>query len=150
MRCEAMAGWGKKGVCDGCAAPLTGKARRWCKGDCDYLYWSNHRWNIAREKALSRSTIFESRSLENVRIVYAKRRGRTKLTLKSRTYIKGYRCMRCGCTTHAPEVNHIIPAMGAHSLESCVHHQENLEVLCRECHLATTAQQRAEGLFKRK
>ena len=38
------------------------------------------------------------------------------------------------------EVNHIVPALGAHGTLSCLHHLDNLETLCVACHLAFTRQ----------
>lgn len=150
MTCEAMVGWGTPGVCDGCAEPLTGRSKRWCKGNCGQLYWENHRWNVAREKALSRSAVFEFKLALQPFVKRRVSRVARKIEAPAkRFYRTGWRCMRCGTTTHAPEVNHIVPAMGKHAVESCAHHQENLEVLCRDCHLATTKRQREAGLFKR-
>jgi 5-methylcytosine-specific restriction endonuclease McrA len=37
------------------------------------------------------------------------------------------------------EVNHIVPALGAHRTLSCLHHLANLETLCTPCHLAFTS-----------
>ena len=54
-----------------------------------------------------------------------------------------------GClgVTQKPEVNHIEPCVGKHGVWGCHHHEENLEVLCRPCHLAETNTQRKEGKF---
>jgi 5-methylcytosine-specific restriction endonuclease McrA len=54
----------------------------------------------------------------------------------------------CLVFTQAPEVNHIEPCIGKHATWGCHHHEENLEVLCRPCHLAETAKQRSEGKFQ--
>ena len=59
-----------------------------------------------------------------------------------------YRCQTCGSNERL-EVNHIQPALGRHGEISCIHHQDNLIVLCHECHVKVTAEQRAAGLFKR-
>jgi 5-methylcytosine-specific restriction endonuclease McrA len=110
-----------RGCCDACGAPLVGQARRWCRDGCDDVYWTNHRWPRARGAARRRADIGDGR----------------------------YRCRRCGCGTRAPEVNHKTPALGAHAHESCAHHQENLEVLCHDCHQAETKRQRAAGELRR-
>jgi hypothetical protein len=39
------------------------------------------------------------------------------------------------------QVNHIVPALGLHASLDCIHHQENLEVLCVPCHRQVTAAQ---------
>lgn len=59
-----------------------------------------------------------------------------------------YRCQRCGAGKDADlEVNHIIPVDGAGYGDGCAHHQNNLETLCHDCHVLTTATQRAAGLI---
>jgi DNA-directed RNA polymerase subunit RPC12/RpoP len=95
----------------------------WCSDRCAERFWNNHWWTLARRAA--------------------KRRDR-------------YRCKRCG---HKPpprshptykrlrktdrlEVNHIRQALGAHRALSCLHHLENLETLCLDCHREQTAAQR--------
>lgn len=50
------------------------------------------------------------------------------------------RCLRCG--NPAVEVNHIEPREGRGYTKGCHHHQEGLEPLCHQCHLAVTAEQR--------
>lgn len=45
-------------------------------------------------------------------------------------------CARCGPTNEPLEAHHIERANGRHGQLSCVHHAENIEVLCRPCHLA--------------
>lgn len=65
-----------------------------------------------------------------------------QLAKKAATY---YRCESCSTFTQTVEVNHIVPCKGKHGVWGCWHHQDNLEVLCKPCHLKTTAQQRAEG-----
>lgn len=56
-----------------------------------------------------------------------------------------YRCEGCGHFVTKVEVNHKEPCKGKHGVWGCHHHQENLEVLCRPCHLAATAEQRKAG-----
>lgn len=52
----------------------------------------------------------------------------------------GGRCRRCG--TVGREVNHITPRYGSGYQTGCHNHQDNLETLCRPCHLAVTRIQR--------
>lgn len=47
----------------------------------------------------------------------------------------------------APEVNHIRPLNGIRPAFGCCHHQENLEVVCHDCHVAIGIEQRAAGLI---
>lgn len=58
-----------------------------------------------------------------------------------------YKCKNCEMFTQKPEVNHIIPCKGQHGKWGCHHHSDNLEVLCKPCHKAETARQRAAGEF---
>ena len=52
----------------------------------------------------------------------------------------GRKCVRCG-STRALEVNHTIPRKGEGYGTGCWNHLDNLELLCRECHVAETARQ---------
>jgi 5-methylcytosine-specific restriction endonuclease McrA len=45
---------------------------------------------------------------------------------------------RTGRKTDRLEVNHIVPALGRHTVLSCIHHLDNLETLCVACHKAFT------------
>jgi 5-methylcytosine-specific restriction endonuclease McrA len=56
-------------------------------------------------------------------------------------------CVRPGCGSRAEEVNHIEPILGKHSQSGCWHHLDNLESLCKPCHLETTQEQRTPGKF---
>lgn len=58
-----------------------------------------------------------------------------------------YRCESCGTATDTVEVNHIVPCKGKHGVWGCWHHTDNLEVLCKPCHLQATALQRKNGLL---
>jgi 5-methylcytosine-specific restriction endonuclease McrA len=54
----------------------------------------------------------------------------------------GGKCQRCGGS--ASEVNHREPLVGRGYHGGCVHHQENLEPLCHDCHVAETTRQLRE------
>lgn len=45
------------------------------------------------------------------------------------------------------EVNHRVPCLGLHDRWSCLHHSDNLQVVCVGCHRVLTSVQREEGLF---
>ena len=49
------------------------------------------------------------------------------------------RCQRCGARAH--EVNHREPLVGRGYHSGCVHHPDNLEPLCHDCHVAETTKQ---------
>jgi 5-methylcytosine-specific restriction endonuclease McrA len=112
------------GACRWCGDPLPKRRRVWCSDRCAERFWNNHWWTLARRAV--------------------KRRDK-------------YRCTRCG---HKPpgrsdpryralratdrlEVNHIEQARGAHRRLSCLHHLQNLETLCLQCHKAVTGAQRS-------
>jgi len=117
--------------CRQCGAELTGRRRTYCSRRCNTEFERNHYWPIARYYARLRARVFQDR-----RVV-------------------GYRCARCGGlipprrrgSPDRVEVNHRLPLNGARAAVSCGHHQENLEVVHRQCHAAITAEQRAEGLL---
>lgn len=53
-----------------------------------------------------------------------------------------YKCVKCG-SKEKIEVNHIKPLWGQKRAElSCLHHPDNLQVLCHACHVEVTNQQR--------
>jgi hypothetical protein len=58
-------------------------------------------------------------------------------------YRAAARAWRAGRAENRLEVNHRVPALGAHRSLSCLHHLGNLETLCVACHKVTTAQSRS-------
>ncbi len=102
---------------------------------------------VARRLALARAEVF---AIPRCREIHGRS---TKSRLHRHSL--GFACGHCGGIYQARQsrarrtdgpavqVNHIVPALGLHSALDCVHHQENLEVLCEPCHrLVTTAQAR--------
>ena len=118
MTCEfTQPTTGEKGKCWRCGVALPRFARKWCSKDCSQLYWWNHAWGRARWEAIRRRT-------------------------PNRDLRQPVPCRRCGTPTHTPEVNHINPRNGQGYGNGCHNHQENLEVLCHNCHVETTRLQR--------
>lgn len=105
------------------------RACQWCNAELD-----NPRRTAFCSDAHARE--WERNHRWNRARAYAKRRAR-------------YRCQRCGAGKEAGlEVNHVVPVNGAGYGDGCPqHHQENLEVLCHDCHVRTTNEQRAAGLI---
>jgi 5-methylcytosine-specific restriction endonuclease McrA len=99
--------------------------RAYCSVDCSDVFQQNHFWDTARWEAIRRACP----------------PGWTSV------YQEGALCKRCGEKAWPPEVNHIVPVNGLSRIFGCCNHQENLEVLCHECHLKATAEQRAAGLI---
>lgn len=105
--------------------------RAYCSEACSDTFQSNHFWNTARYEAIRLSCPA----------------GWTQV------YESGAICRRCQRNAwwqgFGPEVNHIVPVNGKSRTFGCCNHQDNLEVLCRDCHLKTTAEQRRLGLIGR-
>jgi hypothetical protein len=55
------------------------------------------------------------------------------------------RAWRAARAENRVEVNHRRPALGAHAMLSCIHHLENLETLCVDCHKIFTSTTRRSG-----
>ncbi len=108
--------------CTGCGVPI-GKGRfRWCSPACMDMWSLNHRYAQARHEALRCAEVFAIDGSHRWRV--------------------GYACRFCDAVTMDVEVDHIIAANGSHGQDSCLHHQENLRVLCRPCHRQRTREQR--------
>lgn len=115
-----------KGECAWCHGPLVGKQRQWCSKKCSAEFVRNHAWSYARPYAL---------------------RAANK------------RCSLCGAPDSWEqtksggrsflEVNHVVPVAGDRRSYDCQNHQDNLQVVCRPCHVAITNQQRRDGMFKK-
>jgi 5-methylcytosine-specific restriction endonuclease McrA len=143
--CTAMSQGGEG--CLRCGAPLPRRRRKWCSNECMNWWHENHRFMVAREFALRRAEVFAiPRCRED--------HGRYK-TARLHKHSLGFACSQCGAILPARQrkarraglpyvqVNHIVPALGLHGALDCVHHQENLEVLCTPCHRAVTRAQAA-------
>lgn len=114
-----------------CAKPLTGRQTKWCSRRCTEMFLENHQWTPAQKAALKRDR---------------------------------YTCQRCGhCPgkrpdslgrmiwrrrRHGMEVNHIAPLNGRGYHGGCVHHQNNLQVLCHDCHVDVTKRQRTSPMAR--
>lgn len=108
-------------------------------------WWhSNHRFTVARRLSLLRAEVFE---------IPRCRESHGRKTIRLHRHSLGFACNNCGGLFPARErrartaggvavqVNHIVPALGTHAALNCVHHQENLEVLCAPCHRLVTTEQ---------
>lgn len=101
---------------------------------------------VARRAALRRAEVF---AIPRCRDDHGRYR-----TARLHKHSLGFACARCGGLFPARrsaarrvklpsvQVNHIRPALGLHGTLDCVHHQENLEVLCTPCHREVTIAQR--------
>lgn len=136
--------------CRGCAGPIGKGKSYYCDDpDCKLTFESNHFYRTAANAAVFLSGI-PSEVYPEVceprddgycwtHVGWVPHAPLPRFT--------GYRCARCLQPTHRPEVNHIRPLNGDRHHFGCQHHLQNLEVLCHQCHLATTAHQRAMRLI---
>lgn len=117
--------------CRQCGAEIDDR-RAYCSALCRHTFERNHFWNTARVHAVWLAC-GGSVNEDGSRAVTPSISGRPI-------------CARCKKPCVA-EVNHIVPLNGYRPSFGCCHHQSNLEVLCHDCHLEATAQQRREGLI---
>lgn len=122
--------------CGRCGQPLPRKRRKWCSDACADWWHSNHRYMIARVAALSRAAIFAIPRCRDDHGYYKRPR--------LHSHPLGYACVGCGGVFKKSrvQVNHVSPALGRHRELHCIHHLDNLEVLCRGCHLLVSRLQR--------
>lgn len=135
MDCPLLHNKGSAASCAWCGRPLTGRQKKWCSRKCSRAYTANHRWTQARAAAKAEVVYYLCGNAFDVD-------DRTVYDAEERTWTGPTGCL---IFTTKPEVNHIEPCKGKHGVWGCHHHQTNLEVLCRPCHLKVTAQQRKEG-----
>ena len=97
--------------CLWCRGPLNGRRAACCSPLCTKLFSEQHFWSMASEAAIKRA---------------------------------GYACERCGKVgRRGLEVHHKVPIGGRWQPRSmtCLNHQDNLLVLCHDCHRVTHSKQ---------
>lgn len=123
------------GCCDGCGKKLFGRRTRWCSKGCADLWWVNHDWSQARERALKRDGY------------RCKKCGATNAPPVEEVKAidpKDFKAQDSLAHRYRLEVNHIVPLVGSGYAKSCAHHLGGLEILCHRCHLEVTKSQAAE------
>lgn len=137
--------------CRGCAAPVGKGKQFYCDDrDCKITFEANHFYRTAARTACFLAAIPSAEYPETCDGSEAGEWCWTHevwLPHAPAARPSGYRCARCLQSTVSPEVNHIRPLNGDRHHFGCQHHLVNLEVLCHECHLATTAWQRENRLI---
>jgi hypothetical protein len=127
----------RAGGCAWCGGDLPPRRRTWCSDRCGEAFWTNHWWTLARSAAKRRDK-YRCRRCGHVA---PKRPSRVRFADEA-AYRAAMRAWRAGKPVNRLEVNHRVPALGAHRALSCLHHLENLETLCVACHRETTAASR--------
>jgi 5-methylcytosine-specific restriction endonuclease McrA len=150
-----------------CNAPLPPRRRRWCSDRCVSaayeVAWENHYWGSARDAALERDGYKCVRCGADGAVPQGERdaigpmpdfpadlKPRDRNTFAHsdagrvlRERLSAWRDAWEGLRLRFRlEVNHIVPANGAHGVVSCVHHLDNIETLCHPCHVKVTNAQR--------
>lgn len=125
---------GRPSGCAWCGADLPPRRRAWCSDRCNTAFWNNHWWSQARHAAKVRDR-YRCRRCGHAP---PKRPTRSRFPVET-AYKAAMRDWRGGRTANRLEVNHRVPALGAHTRLSCLHHLENLETLCVDCHKGETA-----------
>lgn len=150
--CPLMRGGTRRGVCAGCAKPLSGRQRRWCGKLCENEFTRQHDWGAARDAVKRRDGHRCVRCGRGPADELAEFDKRVRALTDGRDVSDGERAgfakspwakqLRLDLSL---EVNHIVPRRGAGYGFGCWNHLDNLITLCHQCHLQSTAQQRSTG-----
>jgi 5-methylcytosine-specific restriction endonuclease McrA len=165
-RLQAVPGRCARVACD---RELPKGRRRWCSDECGGLpeFWDNHFFASARHAALQRDGFRcvrcgangDAPKDERAAIIapapYEYRKG---LRYWERDDFKVWHGLNLAYNAaldaldrkYRLEVNHKVPALGAHAEVSCIHHLDNLETLCGPCHRGTTSAQARERADSRR
>ena len=108
-----------------CNKPLIGRQTRWCSIKCANAFLNQHQWTKAQRLALRR----DKYTCQVCGFSASKRPDRIGRMIWRRHH-------------HGMEVNHIRPLNGRGYHIGCVHHLDNLQTLCHDCHLGVTLRQR--------
>jgi len=121
---------GDESRCRWCNLVLGPRRRVWHDGSCMKLFREQHRYTQARRWCLRAA------------------KG-TCLCARPKGSHRHPVCAHCGLCEQVLieqglrlECNHIIPRLGDKSSFSCLHHHDNLQMLCTPCHLIETNLQR--------
>ena len=133
------------GLCHGCGVDLLPGTHRWCSQDCADRAIGNHNWSWARGLALRRAGERWDRDEERWSGALCDQCGQDARAVKH-VETSWYPDGRDRVDYWSPEVNHVDPRTGAGYGDGCHHHQTNLQVLCRPCHIAETTRQTRQRL----
>lgn len=122
LHCVLSSWSGIDDECRWCSAKLAPEQKRWCSGSCLETWRLHHRYFLARQLAVKKSR----RKCNCIRQEGDLRHSHCA------------RCEACEAVVHLRggimTCDHILPRRGNKSRFSCLHHQENLQMLCSFCH----------------
>lgn len=133
------------GQCRNCGEPPTGRFTYYCGAACRDVFEGDHFWNTARWSAIDQASIFKPLPAGKRALPNTARLPDDTIAWRQR---QGSICACCGRGRFGEgEVNHIAPVNGDRGFFSCANHQDNLEVLCHQCHVMATREQRRRGII---
>lgn len=127
------------------ANPVSAQRTAQVEADCNHL---GHDVGKCRRKACGKAlTGRQARwCSKSCALWFTNQHRWTNARKQAKLRVAHYKCAACSGYFKTVEVNHIKPCVGERGW-GCQHHEENLEILCKPCHLVATAQQRKEGLI---
>lgn len=125
LHCSLSSWTGLEGYCRWCNEEIPdgySHKRKWCSGKCLTNWKLHHRYFLARQfvMKLARGRCSCVRALNEERHILCSQCGLCESVVRLRGEI-----MTC---------DHVIPRFGNKSKFSCIHHVNNLQVLCSYCH----------------
>lgn len=127
--------------CRQCGTEIA-ESRAYCSDVCRKAFERQHFWNTASSHALTLACPGGESHVRDERGLWKRQQSVCRRCQKScglfLRHVNGQR---------EAEVNHIVPVNGNRPHFGCCHHQENLEVLCHDCHVTVTKEQRRAGLI---
>jgi hypothetical protein len=141
-KCGLSSWTGSASRCHWCNAQLTGRQRSWCSPKCYRVFTANHRYSSARSLC-RRSARSKCGCPPESFIVRSHSRAGTLVTRRAPAHATCVVCGKCEVELGSQlECNHIVPRLGVRASYSCMHHQDNLEMVCHSDHAVKTAEQR--------
>lgn len=122
LKCVLSSWSGNDDECRWCSSVLELNQKRWCSGECLNTWRLHHRYFFARQLAI--------------------RKSRRKCDcIRADGEVRHSTCAHCGSCEAVVHLrggiitcDHIIPRRGNKSRFSCMHHPDNLQILCSFCH----------------
>ena len=132
----------RKGHCTWCGRELAGRQRRWCSEIHEWSFGVNHafgRGSSALKLAVGHCVLcgkYLDHEPDVQRTRYHNPRYPGHVRVSNPDYLN-------------LEADHIERANGSHGVFGCQHHWSNLRVLCHECHIGVTTEQRRDDAAAR-